>query len=113
MISIAICGGQTINELRSQSLDLTQYLSRWITWGCPAAAWGVRRLTCLDLTRDLVLRRLSCLNLLGDLPVQGSQEVDSYEGQVILKDKYLCHCAPDIRIKLQQLQQQDPAASFR
>ena len=27
---------------------------------------GPRRLTCLDLTRDLVLGRLSCLNLLGD-----------------------------------------------
>ena len=75
MISIAICGGQTINELRSQSLDLTQYLSRWITWGCPAAAWGVRRLTCLKLPRDLILESLSHLNLLGDPPVQGSQEV--------------------------------------
>ena len=35
---------------------------------------------------------------------------DSYEGQVILKDKFLSQCASDIRIKLQQLQQQDPAA---
>ena len=30
---------------------------------------------------------------------------------MILKDKFLSHCASDIRIKLQQLQQQDPAAS--
>ena len=37
---------------------------------------GPRRLTCLDLPRDLVLRRLSHLNLLRDLPVQGSQEAD-------------------------------------
>ena len=37
---------------------------------------GPRRLTCLDMPRDLVLRRLSCLNLLRNLPVQGSQEVD-------------------------------------
>ena len=37
---------------------------------------GPRRLTCLNLPRDLILERLSCLNLLGDLPVQGSQEVD-------------------------------------
>ena len=37
---------------------------------------------------------------------------DSYEGQVILKDKFLSQCASDIRIKLQQLQQQDPAASL-
>ena len=28
----------------------------------------------------------------------------SYEGQVILKDIFLSQCAPDIRIKLQQLQ---------
>ena len=38
--------------------------------------------------------------------------LDSYEGQVILKDKFLPQCASDISIKLQQLQQQDPAASL-
>ena len=38
--------------------------------------------------------------------------LDSYEGQVILKDKFLSQCASDIRIKLQQLQQQDSAASL-
>ena len=27
-------------------------------------------------------------------------DLDSYEGQVILKDKFLSQCAPDIRIKL-------------
>ena len=32
----------------------------------------------------------------------------SYERQMILKDKFLSQCALDIRIKLQQLQQQDP-----
>ena len=31
---------------------------------------------------------------------------------MILKDKFLFQCASDIRIKLQQLQQQDPAASL-
>ena len=31
---------------------------------------------------------------------------------MILKDKFLSQCASDIRIKLQQLQQQDPDASF-
>ena len=36
---------------------------------------GPRRLTCLDLPRDLVLGRLSCLNLIGDTPVQRSKEV--------------------------------------
>ena len=39
-------------------------------------------------------------------------DLDSYEGQVILKDKFLSQCASDIRIKLQQLQQQDSAASL-
>ena len=38
-------------------------------------------------------------------------DLDSYEGQVILKDKFLLQCASDLRIKLQQLQQQDPPAS--
>ena len=39
-------------------------------------------------------------------------DLDSYEGQVILKDKFLSQCASDIRIKLQKLQQQDPASSL-
>ena len=41
-----------------------------------------------------------------------SLDLDSYEGQVILKDKFLSQCASDIGIKLQQLQQQDPASSL-
>ena len=36
-------------------------------------------------------------------------DLDSYKGQVILKDKFLSQCASDIRIKLQQ---QDPASSL-
>ena len=32
-------------------------------------------------------------------------DLDSYEGQVILKDKFLSQCVSDIRIKLQQIQQ--------
>ena len=39
-------------------------------------------------------------------------DLDSYEGWVILKDKFLSQCASDIRIKSQQLQQQDSAASL-
>ena len=39
------------------------------------------------------------------LPKFTNLDFDSYEGQVILKDKALSHCAPDIRLKLQQLQQ--------
>ena len=39
-------------------------------------------------------------------------DLDSYEGQVILKDKFLFQCASDITIKLQQLQYQEPAASL-
>ena len=34
-------------------------------------------------------------------------DLDSYEGQMILKDKFLSQCASDIRIKLQQPQQKD------
>ena len=41
-----------------------------------------------------------------------SLDLDSYEAQVILKDKFLSQRASDTRIKLQQLQQQNPAASL-
>ena len=30
-------------------------------------------------------------------------DLDSYEGQVILKDKFLSQCASDVRINIQQL----------
>ena len=39
-------------------------------------------------------------------------DLDSYEGKVILKDKFLSQRASDMRIKLKQLQQQAPAASL-
>ena len=39
-------------------------------------------------------------------------DLDSYKGQVILKDKFLSQYASDIRTKLQQLQQQDPVVSL-
>ena len=39
-------------------------------------------------------------------------DLDCYKGHAILKDKFLPQCASDIRIKLQQLQQQDPTASL-
>ena len=38
------------------------------------------------------------------LPKFTDLDLESYEGQVILKDKFLSQCASDIRIKLQQLQ---------
>ena len=41
-----------------------------------------------------------------------SLDLDSYEGQMILNDKFLSQSASDIRIKLQQQQQQDPACSL-
>ena len=41
-----------------------------------------------------------------------NMDLDSYEGQLILKDKFLSQCASEIRIKLQQLQQQDSDASL-
>ena len=39
-------------------------------------------------------------------------DLDSYEEQVILKDKRLSQCASNNRIKLQELQQQYPASSL-
>ena len=39
-------------------------------------------------------------------------DLDSYKGQVILKDKFWTQCALYIRIKLQQVQQQDPDGSL-
>ena len=39
-------------------------------------------------------------------------DLDYHQGQVILKDKFLSQCASDIRIKLQQRQQQGLAASL-
>ena len=39
-------------------------------------------------------------------------DLDSYKGQMILKEKFLSQWASDIRIKLQQLEQQDPSASL-
>ena len=39
-------------------------------------------------------------------------DLDSYKGEDILKDKFLSQCVSDIRIKLKQLQQQDPTPSF-
>ena len=44
--------------------------------------------------------------------LQKFTNLDSYEEQVILKDKFLSQCTSDIRIQLQELQQQDPAVSL-
>ena len=41
-----------------------------------------------------------------------NRDLDSYEGRVILMDRFLSQCTSHIRIRLQQLQQQDPAASL-
>ena len=38
-------------------------------------------------------------------------DLDSYKGQIILKDKFLSQCASDFRVNLQQLQQHGPVAS--
>ena len=35
-------------------------------------------------------------------------DLDSYKGQIILKDKFLSQCASGFRVNLQQLQQQGP-----
>ena len=47
-----------------------------------------------------------------DLQEFTNLDLGSYNGQVILMDKFLSQCASDIGIKLQQLQQQDPDASL-
>ena len=59
-------------------------------------------------------RKPHCLSECLKKPLQKftNLNLDSYEGQLILKDKFLSQCASDIRIKLQQLQHQDPAASL-
>ena len=47
-----------------------------------------------------------------DLQEFTNLDLGSYNGQVILMDKFLSQCASDIGIKLQQLQQQNPDASL-
>ena len=44
--------------------------------------------------------------------LQKLTNLDLYYYEVILKDKFLTQCASCIRINVQQLQQQDPAASL-
>ena len=56
-------------------------------------------IACLESLKE-ALQKFTNLNL------------DSYEGQMILMDKSLSQYASDIRIKLQQLQQEDPSASL-
>ena len=64
MISVPICSEQTgrvkITPNTGHAGDLGD---------AQLQSGGPRRLTCLDLPRDLVLERLSCLNLLRDPPV--------------------------------------------
>ena len=63
MISIAIHSGQTTNELRLQPLILPSTDHTGNLGDSQVQSWGPRRLTCLNLPRDL--------------PVQGSQEIDT------------------------------------
>ena len=95
MISIAICGEKTGNQLKCNPLNLpsighTEDLGGhlipvqwsqevdppmiWSLKGCHTSTClgicqsrGPRRSTCLDLPRYLISRRLSCLSLPGDL----------------------------------------------
>ena len=56
---------------------------------------------------------IACLKRLKEvLQKFANLDLDSCKGQVILKDTFLSRHASDIRIQLQQLQQQDSAASF-
>ena len=78
MVSISICGEQTGNELKLQSITLPSTGHAGDLGDTQLQPRGPRRSTCLDLPGDLVLERLSHLNLLGDLPVQGPQEAQSF-----------------------------------
>ena len=56
---------------------------------------------------------IACLKRLKEvLQKFANLDLDSCKGQVILKDTFLSRRASDIRIQLQQLQQQDSAASL-
>ena len=79
------------------------------------AAWQkvIRYARVSAITQELNEDPIAFLERLKRGPPKVYQSgLDSYEGQVILKDKFLSQCAFDIRIKLQQLQQQDPASSL-
>ena len=59
------------------------------------------------------MRTIAFLKRLKEAPQKFTNlDLDSYKGQVILKDKFLSQCASDLRIKLQQLQQWNSAASL-
>ena len=75
MVSIPICGEQTGNELKLQSLTLPSTGHAGDPGDAQLQSGGHRRLNCLGLPRDLVLEMLSLFNLLGDPLVQWSQEV--------------------------------------
>ena len=77
MVSISICGEQTGNELKLQSITLPSTGHAGDLGDTQLQPRGPRRSTCLDLPRDPGPERLSCLILHGDLPVQQSQEVDT------------------------------------
>ena len=67
---------------------------------------------CLVITQESNKNLIAFLERLKEaLQKFTNLDLDSYKGQVILKDKFLSQCAPGIRIKLQQLQQQNPDAS--
>ena len=88
MISIPIHGGQNTNELRLQPLKPTQQWSCWRPWGCPTP---VRRLTCLELTRDLISRGLSHLSLSGDLhpdPGTSDSQVVTVLGRISFRNTH-------------------------
>ena len=79
----------------------------------PKAAWQIviRYAWVSAITQELNENPIAFLERLKEaLQKFTNLDLESYEGQVILKDKFLSQCASDIRIKLQQLQQQDPAA---
>ena len=68
---------------------------------------------CLVITQESNKNLIAFLERLKEaLQKFTNLDLDSYKGQVILKDKFLSQCASEFRIKLQQLQQHDCAASL-
>ena len=62
------------------------------------------------ITQEPKENHIAFLERLKEALQKFTQDLDSYERLVALKDKFLSQCASDIRIKLQQLLQQDPVA---
>ena len=78
MVPIPVRSGQTSNELRLQPLILPSTGHAGNLGDSQVQSWAPRRLTCLNLPRDLVLGKCDNL-LLGDLPRGQTRELTDVE----------------------------------